>query len=41
MSKDLGDIVKAEDFVQNSEYLQTLVVVVPKSVCFNAAVVVS
>lgn len=30
ITKDLADIVKAEDFVQNSEYLQTVVVVVPK-----------
>lgn len=30
VTKDLGDIVKAEDFVLNSEYLQTVVVVVPK-----------
>ncbi|VDN26275.1 unnamed protein product [Gongylonema pulchrum] len=31
ITKDLSDIVKAEDFVLNSEYLQTLMVVVPKS----------
>ncbi|KAI1726277.1 v-ATPase subunit C domain-containing protein [Ditylenchus destructor] len=30
ITKDLADIVKAEDFVQGSEYLQTVVVVVPK-----------
>ncbi|CAD6190786.1 unnamed protein product [Caenorhabditis auriculariae] len=30
LTKDLSDIVKAEDFVLNSEYLQTVVVVVPK-----------
>ncbi|VDN57457.1 unnamed protein product [Dracunculus medinensis] len=30
MTKDLSEIVKAEDFVLNSEYLQTLMVVVPK-----------
>ncbi|XGW25956.1 hypothetical protein V3C99_006956 [Haemonchus contortus] len=30
LTKDLADIVKAEDFVLNSEYLQTLLVVVPK-----------
>ena len=30
MTKDLSDVVKAEDFVLNSEYLQTLLVVVPK-----------
>ncbi|WKY08058.1 hypothetical protein Q1695_007508 [Nippostrongylus brasiliensis] len=30
ITKDLADIVKAEDFVLNSEYLQTLMVVVPK-----------
>lgn len=30
LTKDLSDIVKAEDFVLNSEYLQTLMVVVPK-----------
>lgn len=30
MTKDLSDIVKAEDFVLNSEYLQTILVVVPK-----------
>uniref|UniRef100_A0A915CLK5 V-type proton ATPase subunit C n=1 Tax=Ditylenchus dipsaci TaxID=166011 RepID=A0A915CLK5_9BILA len=30
VTKDLADIVKAEDFVQSSEYLQTVVVVVPK-----------
>lgn len=32
MTKDLSEIVKAEDFVLNSEYLQTLMVVVPKFV---------
>uniref|UniRef100_A0A914RYZ7 V-type proton ATPase subunit C n=1 Tax=Parascaris equorum TaxID=6256 RepID=A0A914RYZ7_PAREQ len=31
ITKDLSDIVKAEDFVLNSEYLQTLMVVVPKT----------
>uniref|UniRef100_A0A183V5V2 V-type proton ATPase subunit C n=1 Tax=Toxocara canis TaxID=6265 RepID=A0A183V5V2_TOXCA len=31
ITKDLSDIVKAEDFVLNSEYLQTLMVVVPKA----------
>ncbi|CAJ0918171.1 unnamed protein product, partial [Mesorhabditis belari] len=30
ITKDLSDIVKADDFVLNSEYLQTLLVVVPK-----------
>ena len=30
MTKSLTGIVKAEDVVQNSEYLQTLMVVVPK-----------
>ncbi|CAI4224481.1 unnamed protein product [Auanema sp. JU1783] len=30
VTRDLADIVKAEDFVLNSEYLQTLVVVVPR-----------
>ncbi|TMS39383.1 hypothetical protein L596_005918 [Steinernema carpocapsae] len=30
ITKDLSDLVKAEDFVLNSEYLQTLMVVVPK-----------
>ncbi|KIH46288.1 v-ATPase subunit C [Ancylostoma duodenale] len=30
ITKDLADIVKADDFVLNSEYLQTLMVVVPK-----------
>lgn len=30
ITKDLADIVKADDFVQNSEYLQTVVVIVPK-----------
>uniref|UniRef100_A0AC34QGZ2 V-type proton ATPase subunit C n=1 Tax=Panagrolaimus sp. JU765 TaxID=591449 RepID=A0AC34QGZ2_9BILA len=30
VTKDLSDIVKAEDFVLNSEYLQTVVVAVPK-----------
>ncbi|KAK5965084.1 V-type proton ATPase subunit C, partial [Trichostrongylus colubriformis] len=30
ITKDLADIVKAEDFVLNSEYLQTVLVVVPK-----------
>ena len=30
VTKDLADVVKAEDFVLNSEYLQTLMVVVPK-----------
>ncbi|CAD5220818.1 unnamed protein product [Bursaphelenchus okinawaensis] len=30
ITKDLADLVKADDFVQNSEYLQTVVVVVPK-----------
>uniref|UniRef100_A0A0K0F0F2 V-type proton ATPase subunit C n=1 Tax=Strongyloides venezuelensis TaxID=75913 RepID=A0A0K0F0F2_STRVS len=31
VSKDLSEIVKADDFVLNSEYLQTLMVVVPKN----------
>ncbi|KAI6187523.1 V-ATPase subunit C [Aphelenchoides besseyi] len=31
ITKDLSDLVKADDFVQNSEYLQTIVVVVPKT----------
>lgn len=31
LTKDLSDIVKKEDFVLNSEYLTTLLVVVPKS----------
>ncbi|GMT23630.1 hypothetical protein PFISCL1PPCAC_14927, partial [Pristionchus fissidentatus] len=30
MTKDLADLVKADDFVLESEYLQTLLVVVPK-----------
>lgn len=30
ITRDLADVVKAEDFVLNSEYLQTLMVVVPK-----------
>lgn len=30
VTKDLSDIVKADDFVQGSEYLQTVVVVVPR-----------
>ncbi|PAV92198.1 hypothetical protein WR25_08978 [Diploscapter pachys] len=30
LTKDLADIVKADDFVLNSEYLQTILVVVPK-----------
>ncbi|KAH7725399.1 V-ATPase subunit C family protein [Aphelenchoides avenae] len=30
VTKDLGDLVKAEDFVDGSEYLQTVVVVVPR-----------
>lgn len=30
MTKSLTDIVKAQDVVQNTEYLQTLMVVVPK-----------
>jgi V-type H+-transporting ATPase subunit C len=30
VTKDLSDIVKAEDFVLGSEYLQTICVVVPK-----------
>uniref|UniRef100_A0A1I7TQI8 V-type proton ATPase subunit C n=1 Tax=Caenorhabditis tropicalis TaxID=1561998 RepID=A0A1I7TQI8_9PELO len=30
LTKDLADLVKAEDFVLNSEYLQTVIVVVPK-----------
>jgi V-type H+-transporting ATPase subunit C len=30
VTKDISDLVKAEDFVQDSEYLQTVVVVVPK-----------
>uniref|UniRef100_A0AC35UF87 V-type proton ATPase subunit C n=1 Tax=Rhabditophanes sp. KR3021 TaxID=114890 RepID=A0AC35UF87_9BILA len=29
-TRDLSDLVKAEDFVLNSEYMQTLLVVVPK-----------
>jgi V-ATPase subunit C len=32
MTKDLGDIVEADDFVLGSEYLQTVVVVIPKYV---------
>ena len=32
VTKDLSDVVKAEDFVLNSEYLQTVVVAVPKLV---------
>ncbi|XP_045120885.1 LOW QUALITY PROTEIN: V-type proton ATPase subunit C-like [Portunus trituberculatus] len=31
LTRNLGDLVKKEDFVQNSEYLVTLLVVVPKS----------
>ena len=30
MTRDLYDVVKAEDFVLNSEYITTLLVVVPK-----------
>lgn len=30
LTRNLGDLVKKEDFVQNSEYLVTLLVVVPK-----------
>lgn len=30
MTRSLVDLVKKEDFVQDSEYLQTLLVVVPK-----------
>lgn len=30
LTKDLADLVKADDFVLNSEYLQTVIVVVPK-----------
>lgn len=30
LTKDLADVVKAEDFVLNSEYLITLLVVVPR-----------
>lgn len=32
LTRSLADIVKKEDFVLNSEYLVTLLVVVPKSV---------
>lgn len=35
LTKDLADIVKKEDFVLDSEYLQTMLVVVPKYVIFN------
>ncbi|XP_071549552.1 V-type proton ATPase subunit C [Panulirus ornatus] len=31
LTRNLGDLVKKEDFVQNSEYLTTLLVVVPKT----------
>ncbi|XP_066978251.1 V-type proton ATPase subunit C [Macrobrachium rosenbergii] len=31
LTRNLGDLVKKEDFVQNSEYLVTLLVVVPKN----------
>ncbi|CAF0809422.1 unnamed protein product [Brachionus calyciflorus] len=31
LTRNLGDIIKKEDFVLNSEYLQTLIVIVPKS----------
>lgn len=31
LTRNLGDLVKKEDFVQNSEYLVTLLVVVPKA----------
>ena len=34
MTKSLTGIVSAEDVVQNSEYLQTLMVVIPKYVPF-------
>lgn len=30
LTKDLSEIVKADDFILNSEYLQTLLVVIPK-----------
>ncbi|PAV76199.1 hypothetical protein WR25_21342 [Diploscapter pachys] len=30
LTKDLADVVKADDFVLNSEYLQTILVVVPR-----------
>ena len=30
MTRSLVELVKKEDFVQESEYLQTLIVVVPK-----------
>jgi V-type H+-transporting ATPase subunit C len=30
VTKDISDLVKADDFVKDSEYLQTIVVVVPK-----------
>ena len=30
MTRNLGEILKKEDFVVNSEYLTTLVVIVPK-----------
>lgn len=32
LTKDLSEIVKADDFILNSEYLQTLLVVIPKCV---------
>lgn len=32
LTKDLSEIVKADDFILNSEYLQTLLVVIPKYV---------
>ncbi|VDK71980.1 unnamed protein product [Litomosoides sigmodontis] len=31
LTKDLSEIVKADDFILNSEYLQTLLVVIPKT----------
>lgn len=35
MTRSLVDVVKKEDFVQESEYLQTLIVVVPKWVKYK------
>jgi len=30
LTRNLGDIVRKEDFVLDSEYLQTLIVVIPR-----------
>lgn len=30
LTRNLSDIIKKDDFISNSEYLETLIVIVPK-----------